>query len=156
MLRTTAAAACLSAAFLLAGAAGAQSFVYPQKGQSPEQQATDEGECHVWAINQSGFDPTAVSASPPPSQEASKGGTLRGGARGAAAGAAVGAIAGDAGKGAKIGAVGGAAGGTMRRRDQQRQQDAQKQNWQAEQEAGRQSYHRARAACLEGRGYSVK
>ncbi len=156
MIRTTAAAACLFVAFLLASTAGAQSYVYPQKGQSPEQQATDEGECHVWAINQAGFDPTAVSASPPPSQEAKKGGTLRGGARGAAAGAAVGAIAGDAGKGAKIGAVGGAAGGTMRRRSQQRDQDAQKQNWQAEQEAGRQSYHRARSACLEGRGYSVK
>ena len=155
MIRTTAAAACLFVAFLLASTAGAQSFVYPQKDQSPEQQATDEGECHVWAIQQSGFDPTTVSAAPPP-QEAKKGGTLRGGARGAAAGAAVGAIAGDAGKGAKIGAVGGAAGGTMRRRDQQRQQDAQKQNWQAQQEAGRQAYQRANSACLEGRGYSVK
>ena len=155
MLRTKAAVLCLFAVFLFAGTAVAQEFIYPQQGQSPEQQSQDKGECHVWAIQQSGFDPTTVSAAPPP-QEAKKGGTLRGGARGAAAGAAVGAIDGDAGKGAKIGAVGGAAGGTMRRRDQQRQQDAQKQNWQAQQEAGRQAYQRANSACLEGRGYSVK
>ncbi len=156
MVRTLAVVACLFAASLLAGSAAAQEFIYPQQGQSPEQQNTDKGECHIWAIQQSGFDPTSVSSAPPPSQEASKGGTLRGGMRGAAAGAAVGAIAGDAGTGAKIGAAGGAIGGTMRRRDQQRQQEAQKQNWQAQQEAGRQAYLRANSACLEGRGYSVK
>lgn len=35
-------------------------FVYPRAGQSAEQQAGDEYECHRWAVTQSGFDPTAV------------------------------------------------------------------------------------------------
>jgi len=39
--------------------APAKVFVYPRQGQSAEQQATDEYECHRWAVNQSGFDPTA-------------------------------------------------------------------------------------------------
>ena len=33
-------------------------LVYPQRGQTPEQQATDEYECHRWAASQSGYDPT--------------------------------------------------------------------------------------------------
>lgn len=33
-------------------------FTYPQSGQTPEQQATDQYECHKWAVSQSGFDPT--------------------------------------------------------------------------------------------------
>jgi hypothetical protein len=34
-------------------------FAYPKNGQSAEQQKTDRYECHSWAANQSGFDPTA-------------------------------------------------------------------------------------------------
>jgi hypothetical protein len=33
-------------------------FIYPKNGQSEEQQARDKYECHSWAANQSGFDPT--------------------------------------------------------------------------------------------------
>ncbi len=33
-------------------------FVYPKHGQSSEQQATDRYECHSWAVQQTGFDPT--------------------------------------------------------------------------------------------------
>lgn len=33
-------------------------MVYPARGQSPEQQGTDEYECHVWAVDRAGFDPT--------------------------------------------------------------------------------------------------
>jgi hypothetical protein len=33
-------------------------YVYPKLGQSAEVQATDEYECHRWAVQQSGFDPT--------------------------------------------------------------------------------------------------
>jgi hypothetical protein len=33
-------------------------FVYPKNGQSEAQQSTDRYECHVWARQQSGFDPT--------------------------------------------------------------------------------------------------
>jgi hypothetical protein len=33
-------------------------FVYPKSGQSADQQARDRFECHRWAKDQSGFDPT--------------------------------------------------------------------------------------------------
>ena len=33
-------------------------FIYPKQGQSEEQQATDRYECHNWARQQTGFDPT--------------------------------------------------------------------------------------------------
>ena len=35
-------------------------FVYPNKGQTAEQEAKDRYECHVWAVNQTGFDPTTA------------------------------------------------------------------------------------------------
>ena len=35
-------------------------FVYPKKGQTAEQQAKDRYECHVWAVDQTGFDPTTA------------------------------------------------------------------------------------------------
>ena len=42
------------------GAPAAQDdiIVYPKNGQSKEQQAADQYECHGWAKNQTGFDPT--------------------------------------------------------------------------------------------------
>lgn len=66
-------------------------FVYPRQGQSPDQQAADEYDCHRWAAGQTGFDPTAA-------------------------------------------ALGQPTGGAGRRDD----------------------YQRARMACLEGRGYTVR
>jgi hypothetical protein len=33
-------------------------YVYPKDGQSPQQEATDRYECHRWASDQTGFDPT--------------------------------------------------------------------------------------------------
>jgi hypothetical protein len=33
-------------------------YAYPKNGQNQEQQATDRYECHRWASDQSGFDPT--------------------------------------------------------------------------------------------------
>jgi hypothetical protein len=33
-------------------------YIYPKDGQSPQQEATDRYECHRWASDQSGFDPT--------------------------------------------------------------------------------------------------
>ncbi|HSD39520.1 MAG TPA: DUF6515 family protein [Rhodocyclaceae bacterium] len=35
-----------------------KSFVYPRNGQSQKQQDKDHYECHAWAVDQSGFDPT--------------------------------------------------------------------------------------------------
>jgi hypothetical protein len=49
-----------------------QMFIYPKKGQSEQQQATDRYQCHSWASNQTGFDPTQPQANLSESQHASK------------------------------------------------------------------------------------
>jgi len=67
-------------------------FIYPKNGQSEEQQATDRYECHRWAADQTGFDPTQPAGGVPADQNTGKRG----------------------------------------------------------------DYQRAQAACLEGRGYTVK
>jgi hypothetical protein len=134
-----------------------QLYVYPTKGQSPEQQNRDRYECHSWAVQQTGYDPTrAQSGGAPPPQEAPQGGIFRGAARGAAVGAVGGAIGGDAGKGAAIGAASGALIGGFRRRDQQRQQQQAQAEYQARQSAAISNYNRALSVCLDGRGYRVR
>lgn len=67
-------------------------FMYPRNGQSEQQQAKDRYECHLWAKQQTGYDPTLP----------------------------LGGVAGDI--------------------------SAQK----------RADYHRAMAACLDGRGYTIR
>jgi hypothetical protein len=142
---------------LIASAAAAQQFVYPAKGQSPEQQKKDEYECHQWAVQQTGVDPSKPApqtAAAPSSPQTATGVTPGAGVRGAARGAVVGEIiADDAGAGAAVGAA--AARGQSRRQNRQQaaQQQQQQQQAQGNQNA---SYAKARAACLEGRGYSVK
>ncbi len=159
--RTPWLAASLAAA-LLTGPAGAQQlFVYPQQGQSQEQQSRDEGECMSWARQQTGFNPMQGEAPVAEAEEKSvAGGTVKGAAGGAVGGAIIGAIAGDAGKGAAIGAAGGGLFGGMRtnsqnkqNRQQAQQQRQAQQNRQAE---ARAAFNRAYAACLEGRGYQVR
>jgi hypothetical protein len=138
----------------LATAAQAQVFVFPEKGQSPEQQEQDEFSCHKWAKEQTGIDPNApaqTAAAPPPPQ----GGAARGAAKGAAAGAIGGAIAGDAGKGAAIGAGVGAAGGAARKRRGEREYQQAQQQATAQQQQKQQTFDRAYRTCLEGRGYKV-
>jgi len=149
-------------ALAMAGPAAADPYVYPAKGQTPQQQEKDQFDCYQWAKGQTGFDPmqqpTASSAPPPPQQTTTS--PVRGAARGAATGAAVGAIAGDAGKGAAAGAAGGAMIGGMRRRDQRRQQASSQQAYQEQQrsqyQARRNEYDRAWGACLGGKGYTVR
>ena len=142
------------AGLMLASAHGLaqELYVYPAKGQSQAQQDKDRYECHSWAVQQTGFDPsqptsTAQGGSAPP-----QGGLVRGAARGAAVGAVGGAIAGNAGKGAAIGAGTGALIGGMRRADQRRQQQYQAASVSSDQRA---AYNRAMTACLQGRGYTV-
>jgi hypothetical protein len=43
-------------------------FVYPKNGQSDEDQARDKYECHKWAQNESGFDPTQANGGVSPDQ----------------------------------------------------------------------------------------
>ncbi len=47
---------------------GDQMYVYPQNGQSAEQQASDKYECHKWASSQTGFDPTQPGGGVAPDQ----------------------------------------------------------------------------------------
>lgn len=141
--------------------AAAETFIYPAKGQSAEQQASDKAECSTWATQQTGFDPAAPPppSAPPPPPPAPTGGLVRGGARGAAVGAIGGAIGGDAGKGAAIGAATGALLGGIRRRDQIHSQEYEQQQWAQQQAAQLQAkqatWQKAYDTCLTGRGYTV-
>ncbi|MEN3365962.1 MAG: hypothetical protein V7606_3236 [Burkholderiales bacterium] len=135
--------------------ASAQSVVYPAKGQSATTQSKDEGECYAWAKKSTGIDPAAVAAAPPPQQSGSTvggGERMRGAARGTVGGAAIGAIAGDTGKGAGIGAVAGTMAGG---REARRKQEASSQAAQGQQGQTINTYNRAYAACMSGRGYTV-
>lgn len=144
----------LSAIFLLLSAShvAAQQFIYPAKGQSADQQKKDEYECHGWAVQQTGFDPTQQTKSTANSAPSkSVGGSM---VKGAATGAVIAGVTdNDAGKGAVAGA---AVGGVGRKVANDRN------SRQAEQKAADQlnsqkvNYARARGACLEGRGYTIK
>jgi hypothetical protein len=118
--------------------------IYPGKGQSPAQQDQDRYACHIWATQQTGYDPSQ----PPPQASPYGPSPLRGAARGATIGAVGGAIGGNAGKGAGIGAATGALIGGMRRRDQYAQQQSSNSQQQS-------LYNRALATCMQGRGYTV-
>ena len=61
-------------------------MIYPSKGQSQKQQSQDRYECHIWAVQQTGYDPSnpqmaqsnVAAAPPPPRAEAPQGGLWRG------------------------------------------------------------------------------
>ena len=149
-------------------------YIYPNKGQTPEQQSQDRYECHVWAANQSGFDPSVYySTSPGPVYVASASGgpyphhhdlnPITGAAGGAALGALGGAIGGNAGKGAAIGAgVGALAGIFSAAGNQRHKKDRYARNlaYQSQQAADfaqdTANYKRAISACLEAHDYTVK
>jgi hypothetical protein len=61
-----------SAATAQAPGPSGELFIYPKNGQSPDQQARDRYECHSWASNQTGFDPTTANGGVPPDQTAAK------------------------------------------------------------------------------------
>ncbi len=141
--------------------ATAQVFIYPARGQSPQQEQFDRGQCYSWAVQQSGFDPAnpQVYTPPPPPPGAPQGGLFRGAAGGAAMGAVGGAIGGDAGKGAAIGAAVGGLFGLLRRARSAEEQQQQQQSYMAQQQSatdqGRANYNRAFSTCMTARGYSV-
>jgi hypothetical protein len=144
--------------------------VFPSKGQTPQKQSQDEGECYAWSKGQTGVDPMAPApaAAPAPAEEAAAapgGQRARGAVRGAAAGAVIGEVADDdAGKGAAIGATAGVLkGGAEKRRAQaQAEQDAAKKQEEVAQQhtAATQEqlnlFKKGFAACLEPKGYTVK
>ena len=124
----------------LSGDAVAQA-VYPARGQSPQQQQQDLADCQAWTAQQPG---TSAPAYAGPSGQG-----VRGAARGAAVGAVAGGIGGDAGKGAAAGAAAGAMIGGMQRRQERRGAQAASDNASA-------AASNAMAACLQGRGYTVR
>jgi len=142
-------------------------FFYPAHAQTAAQQDRDRYECYLWAVRQSGFDPSQANLAPTQRvvvQPGSPPGAAV--AAGAVAGAILGAAIGaphDEAEGAVIGAIaGGALGAAVESADQaetariQSQYDASASAVQARQEAQALAYRRAMTACLEGRGYSVR
>jgi Glycine-zipper domain len=147
---------CLTSLAAVGLAFGQELYIYPNHGQSAEKQSQDRYECHAWAAQQTGFDPTMAQATQSPTPPPPRGGAVRGAARGAAVGAVGGAIGGDAGKGAAIGAGTGALIGGMRRRSAVREEMRLEEQQQATTNQRREAYDRALAACLAGRGYTVR
>ncbi|WP_027797508.1 YMGG-like glycine zipper-containing protein [Paraburkholderia acidipaludis] len=147
--------ATLGAAWMISPARAQQPVVYPAHGQSAQQQSTDEGACYAWAKQHTGIDPAAAAA-PPPQAQAQNGQRVRGAAAGAAMGATAGAIGGDAGHGAAVGAVAGTVAGGMAHRQQARAAAAQNAQTQSMQQQALSTYNQSWAACMQGRGYSVR
>lgn len=143
-----------------------QVFFYPSGGQSREQQDRDRYECYLWAVKQTGFDPSQPPAArqvrvevvpvPAPGTD-----TAVGAVTGAIFGAAV-SHHHDTAEGAIIGAIAGAMiGAASDAARQERAERVQARYDRRDVQAGAQlerqarDYRRAMAACLEGRGYSV-
>lgn len=138
-------------------------YAYPERGQSADQQSRDRYECSLWAVHQTGFDPSApnvpardrvVVSGPPPGT-----GTAIGAIAGAVLGAAISGPY-DRGAGAVFGGLTGAMIGSAS--DASRAQEAEvatteEERAQAAAMAQKASdYRRAISACLDARGYSVK
>ena len=133
-------------------------FIYPAKGQNQAQQDKDRYECHSWAVQQTGFDPSkpqVAAAGSSQQYQPSQPHILKGAGRGAALGAVGGAVAGNAGKGAAAGAAMGGVVGGFRRRDERIRQADSRADAQAASNPRRDAYMRAMSACLQGRGYTV-
>jgi hypothetical protein len=109
---------------------------YPVRGQAVDQQTRDAYDCQAYAQQFSGNQ----------AADTAQGvgvGALVGGLIGAAGGAAIGAATGNAGRGAAIGAAaGGVTGGTVGGVSQYNKSGD--------------AYNRAYAACMSGKGYSVR
>jgi hypothetical protein len=137
-------------------------FVYPSNGQSPEQTDRDRYECHNWAVQQTGVDPSRADGNPYARvvvQPANPPGT--GTAAGAIGGAILGAIiAGprNAGAGLVLGGATGALIGTAADASAQQQARMTQEQINQQQAQGRaqsDAYRRALGACLQGRGYTI-
>jgi hypothetical protein len=170
MTNTSLKAIFLSVTLLLVSSVQAEQYIFPENGQTKEQQQQDEYACHSWATGETGFDPTttqtqsSTAAIPAPEQQESRRG---GGARSALGGAAAGALIAEiGGNDVSNGAAKGAAVGVISNRRGNRKADAQAaQQQQAQQEQTAQAqlqintqtadYNKARGVCLEAKGYSV-
>jgi len=153
-------------------AAAIDCYVFPNEGQTPAQQSTDEAACYTWAVQNTGTDPFDLEKQAQQIQQqeqqaqqqiaaAGKGAGAKGAVGGAAAGALIGEIASDdAGRGAAYGA---AAGAVVARRQTKKakksaSQQASQQSQQAQQATAEQieNFKKAFSVCLEGKKYLVK
>lgn len=158
-MNKTAQAAVIVLATLLGsrGVPASDLYVYPKEGQSPEQTDKDKYECYQWAKNDSGFDPmaTPTTTTAAPGGQSKSGTLLKGGLGGAAVGGLLGGKS-----GAKKGALAGGLIGGVHQHQHNAQVEAERRQWEQREATSyannRNNYNRAYAACLEGRGYSVK
>ena len=134
---------------------------YPARRQSAQQQDRDKYECNRWAVQQTGFDPSAPQVPPHLRVATVEEGNAASAEMtvGVATGAVIGATTSrpwEAGTGTLAGAIGGAAVGGIAASSAARQVQATAANRQAaELEQQARNYRRALSACLEGRGYTV-
>jgi hypothetical protein len=142
-------------------------YYYPKAGQTAEQQSRDHYECYNWAVQQTGFDPNDVNIPvqarvkvvpvPPPGHDT---------AAMSVAGAIIGAVIagprnplGGAAVGAAGGAIIGAASDASRQETARQLEEAYATRGGAtdlDLERKATDFRNAMAACLEGRGYSVR
>ncbi|MFV1997355.1 MAG: hypothetical protein ACC641_05020 [Acidiferrobacterales bacterium] len=129
--------------------------IYPSKGQSAEQQKKDETECYTWAVQQKGYDPAKPSSAQKDTAPAGKSGGAKGGRlRGAAKGAIIGEITNVDTRDAAI--AGAVIGGSRQRRQQRKAEQQAQAAAEQKKQSEKNEFNKARAVCLEGRGYSVK
>ena len=135
-MRLVAGAALFSLALV---SAAQQPIAFPAKGQSAQQQHEDTAECQARARQSAGFDPAAAGASQPDGGE-----RLRGALGGAAPGGVPGGITDHAGQAAAAGAAVGPMAGEEQRAARQQGQSPPG------------TLNRAFAACMSGRGYTIR
>ncbi len=129
--------------------------IYPSKGQSAGQQKKDETECYSWAVQQKGYDPAKPSSAQKEQAPGKKSSGPSGARlRGAAKGAIIGEIAGGNTRDAAV--AGAVIGGSRQKRKQRHAEQQAQAAAEQQKQADKNTFNKARAVCLEGRGYSVK
>lgn len=141
-------------------------YVYPAKGQSQEQLDRDRYDCHLWAVRQTGFDPSVAQSSGSQSRErSSREATSRGPEtaenvmRGAVAGAIIGSAVSsprERSEGAIVGATAGAVIGAAASQVGTATVVERERRVATSTDPRASGYTRALSACLEGRGYTVR
>jgi hypothetical protein len=141
----------------------AKHVIFPAKGQTPEQQATDELAAYTWATQQTAWDPYKAAAEVEKAgtatlhqADATRGQAVGGAARGALLGVAVGAFTGDKSEAAGIGAAVGGLTAGMKGRQARGKAEAQVGGSIAAYDQQFKLWDKHFVAAMEGKGYTVK
>jgi len=140
------------AGLMITAQVSAEPVIYPAQGQSAEQQEKDKFDCYNWSKQQSGFDPMSASDTATAQAQTKSGGA----AKGALVGGATGAIFGNKSKHTRNSAIAGATIGGVAQAGSNKKSQGATDQYNAQVAASRSGYDRANAACLEGKGYTVK